>query len=146
MNENGMAKGSSYYSDYLVINTTYTYDMKWNEWRGRRDDCAITPTHTAVAHNHIEAGKQKCWLSGCWVRYTIDIQGIAFQPTIRHCGVVCTESGIVIALTKSTDHWLWTRGGCVEAKVGCAREPTKHNGRGSLELKSSRYWALGVPM
>ena len=34
----------------------------------------------------------------------------------------------------------------MEAKGGIAREPTKHNGRGSLELKSSRYGALGVPM
>ena len=34
----------------------------------------------------------------------------------------------------------------MEAKGDCDREPTKHNGRGSLELKSSRYGALGVPI
>ena len=35
---------------------------------------------------------------------TSDIQGIALPPTFRHRGVVCTESGIVIALGTSTDH------------------------------------------
>ena len=35
---------------------------------------------------------------------TRDIQGIALPPTSRHCGVACTESGIVIALGTSIDH------------------------------------------
>ena len=34
----------------------------------------------------------------------------------------------------------------MEAKDEIDRGPMKHNGRGSLELKSSRYVALGVPM
>ena len=34
----------------------------------------------------------------------------------------------------------------MEAKGEIVRGPKKHNGRGSLELKSSRYGALGVPI
>ena len=34
----------------------------------------------------------------------------------------------------------------MEAKGEIDRGPMKHNGRGSLELKSSRYGALGVPI
>ena len=34
----------------------------------------------------------------------------------------------------------------MEAKGEIDRGPMKHNGRGSLELKSSRYVALGVPI
>ena len=34
----------------------------------------------------------------------------------------------------------------MEAEGEIVRGPKKHNGRGSLELKSSRYGALGVPI
>ena len=63
-------------------------------------------SHTTIVPLWVSSIAQEC---GIVVRdggsmSTRDIQGIALPPTSRHCGVACTESGIVIALGTSTDH------------------------------------------